>query len=77
MIIDSDEEEEEEVVGGGDGVRGEDGDGVREGGGDGDDDDVGGEGMDTSTCDSDEKRIVTSQEVHVPQLHTVGQVLIA
>jgi hypothetical protein len=65
VIIDSDEEEEE--MGGGDGVRGENGGGVRDGGDDGGE--VGkevdnrDEGMDTSTCDSDEKKIEPSQEV--------------
>ena len=60
MIIDSDDEEE---TGGGDmrnenggGVRGEDGGGMEsENGGD--------ERMDTSTCDSDEKKTGASEEV--------------
>ena len=63
MIIDSDDDEEEEMgtVGGGDGVRG-----VRsEGGGEvGDEEGEKGEEMDTSTCDSDKKKVGASEEVH-------------
>jgi hypothetical protein len=66
VIIDSDEEEEE--TGGGDGVRGENGGGVRDGGDDGGGEvgnevDERDEGMDTSTCDSDEKKTGPSEEV--------------
>lgn len=61
MIIDSDDDDgEEEAVGG---VRGENGGAVRSGEV-GDEEGEKGEGMDTSTCDSDKKKVGASEEVH-------------
>lgn len=63
VIIDSDEEEE---AGNGD-VRNENGGGVRDGDGKevGNEEDDRDEGMDTSTCDSVEKKIGASEEVSI------------